>query len=136
MPIWIWHYASYGNDKRIQIESIHNRILGGTLDLPWLQVKLVKKFKKKQIDLNGHDVLMVWYLYTVVKYIRRMHFSLVEFVVLTVMRINASSWTPKIIRSFTVLLFYIIILFTEASMWRRQQQGLLVYIRTFNKCTW
>ena len=59
---------------------------------------------------------MVWYLYTVVKYIRRMHFSLVEFAVLTVMRINASSWTPKIIRSFTVLLFYIIILFTEASM--------------------
>ena len=58
---------------------------------------------------------MVWYLYTVVKYIRRMHFSFVEFPI-TVMRINASSWAPKIIRLFTVLLFYIIILFTEASM--------------------
>ena len=30
-------------------------------------------------DLNGQDVSMVWYLYTVVKYIRRMHFSFVEF---------------------------------------------------------
>ena len=56
---------------------------------------------------------MVWSLYTVVKYIRRMHFSFVEFAI-TVMRINASlSWAPKIIRSFTVLLFYIIILFTD-----------------------
>ena len=32
---------------------------------------------------------MVWYLYTVVKYIRRMYFSFVEFAI-TVMRINAS----------------------------------------------
>ena len=42
---------------------------------------------------------MVWYLYTVVKYIRRMHFSFVEF---ATNRINASSWAPIIIRSFTV----------------------------------
>ena len=58
-------------------------------------------FLKKQIDLIGQDVLMVWYLYTVVKYIRRMHFSFVEFAI-TVLRINPSSWAPKIIRSFTV----------------------------------
>ena len=64
---------------------------------------------------------MVWYLYTVVKYTRRMHFSFVEFATNSyenkrLFLLNASSWAPKIIRSFTVLLFNIIILFTEASM--------------------
>ena len=72
-------------------------------------------------DLNGQDVSMVWYLYTVVKYIRRMHFSFVEFAI-TVMRINASLFsTPprglrKLLDLSRYLLFYIIILFTEASM--------------------
>ena len=37
MPISIWHY-SYGNDQRIHFSNNQfiNRILGGTLDLPWL----------------------------------------------------------------------------------------------------
>ena len=63
---------------------------------------------------------MVWYLYTVVKYIRRMHFSFVEFATNSY-ETKRLLVAPKIIRSFTVLLFYIIILFTEASMWRTRQ---------------
>ena len=39
-PILIWHY-SYGIDQRIHFPNNQfiNRILGGTLDLPWLSPK-------------------------------------------------------------------------------------------------